>query len=126
MIPSSKIDIEAIKKLEVADEKEILQNIPELLEWLQDCNWPVFERVCNRLSSLDEKIEKEVLDVLNGGDVIWKANLVGHLLPKLRIEAQMKYISVLTNLLKNASSEAYEEGLVNYIEMQLSNIAKNT
>jgi len=126
MLPTDKHDLDSVSALRDAADSEVLKNTAELLQWLEDCNWPVFEGVTERLSSLGEELYGDISDLLRCDDTILKANIVGHLIPKFDIDAQLLYADLLKDMLVNPSSADFEEGLVDFIEMQLSNVAKNT
>jgi hypothetical protein len=120
MIPSSKYDLEAVDALQKASDEEALKDADTLLEWLQDCNWPVFEGITGKLSLYGFELYEPIENILLGTDAIWKANIVGHLIPKFSCESQLIYNELLKNLLNNPSSSDFEEGLVDFIEEQLS------
>jgi hypothetical protein len=120
MIPSSKYDLEAVDALQKASDEEALKDADTLLEWLQDCNWPVFEGITGKLSLYAFELYEPIENILLGTDAIWKANIVGHLIPKFSCESQLIYNELLKNLLNNPSSSDFEEGLVDFIEEQLS------
>lgn len=126
MIPSSKFDLETVAELQKASDNEVLQNADVLLEWLKDCNWPVFDGVVEKLSLYGFELRESIENILLGNDSIWKANIVGHLIPKFSCESQLSYTKVLTKLLQNPSSSDCEEGLIDYIEIQLSPNVKCT
>jgi hypothetical protein len=126
MIPTSKYDLEAVDALKNASAEEVLRNADKLLEWLQDCNWPVFEGVISKLSRYGFELYEPIARILLGTDSIWKANIVGYLIPKFSGESQLRYNELLTRLIKNPSSSDFEEGLIDFIEVQLSRNAKIT
>ena len=126
MIPQNKFDKNAISDLRHASDEDVLKNVDELLEWLKDCNWPVFDGVVCRLSSLGSKISTPLTKILLGSDSIWKANIIGHLIPKFTQESQAIYTQVLTELLSNPSENDFEEGVVDFIEIQLARNEKST
>jgi len=123
MIPENKHDIDALEK---ASDQEVLENALELLEWMQDCNWPVFSCVVDRLSSLGGELERDICQILKGSDAILKANIIGHLIPKFEVKYQVLYSEQLKELLKSPTDGDYEEGVVDFIEIQLSNVEPNT
>lgn len=49
IIPRTKDDDEAIDNLKSCSFNEIREYIPQLLEWLQDVNWPVSAPIFNYL-----------------------------------------------------------------------------
>ena len=126
MIPSDKFDKEAIKRLGVALDHEVLENAKELLSWLQDCNWPVFPGIVERLSALGEDLFTPVSEILAGQDSIWKENIIGHLIPKFSERAQRLYSDQLNEILQNPTGSDFQEGVVDFIEIQLSNVKKHT
>ncbi|AJQ94764.1 DUF5071 domain-containing protein [Gynuella sunshinyii] len=80
IIPNSKSDDEACENLSRVTDAEIIPYIYELLEWLQDINWPVAQHVAERLSKLGLELVEPILVVLNGTDEVWKYWIVSHLL----------------------------------------------
>ncbi|MEC3908455.1 DUF5071 domain-containing protein [Tamlana sp. 2201CG12-4] len=72
LIPSDKFDIERAEKLKEFSFEKIKPIVPDLLEWIQDMNWPVAKVVADYLISISDKIEPEIMDILNGEDDIWK------------------------------------------------------
>ena len=83
IVPLNKHDFETCDLLDTALDNVVSRKIPELLEWLQDMNWPVFERVADRLSKLDEQLVEPISEILNGNDEIWKYCLISGLFPRL-------------------------------------------
>ena len=126
MIPSSKHDLSAVDILNRASDEEVLKVADELLAWLQDCNWPVFEGITGRLSHYGFELYESIESILLGTDTIWKANIVGHLIPKFSSESQQRYDELLKDLLKKPSNSDFEEGLIDFIEVQLSRNEKIT
>ncbi|MFB9216524.1 DUF5071 domain-containing protein [Vibrio sinaloensis] len=122
MIPKDKYDLDAITMLVMASDDYILENSFDLLNWLQDCNWPVFEGVVKRLSSLGDLLQKDVECILDGDDCILKANIVGYLIPSFEHDHQKLYEKQLRELLETPSNEDFQEGLVDYIEILLARI----
>jgi len=72
LIPKNKFDEETAKKLKDHSYEELKQIIPQLLEWIQDMNWPVASIVADYLISISKKIQKEILDIITGSDIMWK------------------------------------------------------
>lgn len=72
LIPKDKFDFETIEKLKSYSFEEIKSIVPELLEWLQDMNWPISKSVAEYLIPHTEKISSEVLKILQSQDQVWK------------------------------------------------------
>jgi hypothetical protein len=72
LIPKHKSDIETAEKLKACSYEEIKPIIPDLLECLQDCNWPVSRPVANYLVTISEHLTGDIVKILQGNDDIWK------------------------------------------------------
>jgi hypothetical protein len=72
LIPKDKHDIQRAENLKNYSYSELKPIIPELLEWLQDLNWPVAKPVSEYLKCITENISLEILDVLRTNDAVWK------------------------------------------------------
>ena len=83
IIPSDKFDIEACKSLSVASDEEVVPYISELLECLQDFNWPIATPVSDRLSVLGKELVNPIKEILKSTDEIWKYWIVSRFLYKV-------------------------------------------
>lgn len=72
LLPKDKFDLETVENLKNFSFEEIQPIVPELLEWLQDCNWPVSKPILNFLLPFTDKISFNILEILKGSDEIWK------------------------------------------------------
>lgn len=71
-IPSIKSDTDAVLKLKNYSVEEIKDDVPFLMEWLQDMNWPVAIDIRNYFSNHINKIDDEIIAVLQTTDEVWK------------------------------------------------------
>lgn len=72
LLPKDKFDIQAIENLKNFTFEEIQSIVPDLLEWLQDMNWPVSKPVAAILIPFTEQISPEIVKILKGNDEMWK------------------------------------------------------
>ncbi|HLP21481.1 MAG TPA: DUF5071 domain-containing protein [Chitinophagales bacterium] len=72
LIPKHKHDTLTAEKLKDYSYAEIKPIIPDLLEWIQDMNWPVARPVAAYLETLTEYISEDILEILKGDDEVWK------------------------------------------------------
>lgn len=72
LIPKNKFDESGIEELKKLSFEQIAPIIPELLEWLQDMNWPVASSVADILSPFTDKIIPEIMTILKTNDNMWK------------------------------------------------------
>jgi hypothetical protein len=55
----------------------------ELVEWLQDCNWPVAHVLSPFLASIGKPLVSHIRNVLQTNDGAWKYWVIARLLPSL-------------------------------------------
>jgi hypothetical protein len=72
LIPKDKFDFETVDKIKNYSFEEIEPIIPDLLEWLQDMNWPISRPIAELLIPFSEKISSEILKILQSEDQVWK------------------------------------------------------
>lgn len=72
LVPKDKFDIHFIENLKGKKINEIQNIVPQLLEWLQDGNWPVSRYVTDYLLPHVNEIQKDIISILKGEDEIWK------------------------------------------------------
>lgn len=73
-LPLNKSDLNFVGELYKIDNIDtIKEDIPILMEWLQDYNWPPADLICEYLLKFPLiKYKKEILEILNGNDNVWK------------------------------------------------------
>lgn len=54
MIPKDKHDIAAVEKLGTMEVESVIPLLPQLLEWVQDMNWPIAEPMVELLLGDDD------------------------------------------------------------------------
>ena len=111
LIPKDKGDIETAEKLKNYSYEDLKEIIPDLLEWLQDLNWPVAKPVSECLESINDKITTELLSILKShDDEIWKYSIVTIFGPITKSPIIQKEIMRIANLpTKNEINEEVSE-----------------
>jgi len=71
-VPKDKFDVEAIERAHSVGFPDLNPLIPELLEFVQDANWPVAVPSSTLLSLAGPEIVPFVRDVLRSDDGMWK------------------------------------------------------
>lgn len=75
--PSNKFDIEVINHLQLRKSDELIPLLPELLEWIQDMNWPVALPIVHLLSKQKtENLIPDFISILDSQNSIWKYNVL--------------------------------------------------
>ncbi|WP_082498293.1 DUF5071 domain-containing protein [Chryseobacterium sp. Leaf180] len=72
LVPKEKDDDRHIVKLKKLSFEEIQPIIPDLLEWLQDINWPIASDVADVLEPFADKLTPYLMEVLISNDGMWK------------------------------------------------------
>ncbi len=85
-IPQSKDDFESIERLRQLEAQQIRLLIPELLEWLQDANWPIYAEVKSILIPQQMNLVEPLRAILRSKDSSWKYFVVSDFLPCLHDE----------------------------------------
>lgn len=83
LVPKDKFDDFNIGRLKQLTDKEIEPILPALLEWIQDCNWPIAKEVLPVLALHQSALVPFILSVLSpeGKDDIWKYWIITCLMP---------------------------------------------
>ncbi|WP_145151183.1 DUF5071 domain-containing protein [Paenibacillus xylanexedens] len=84
-LPRDKFDYKAVRKLSKFSDVELKVIIPELLEWLQDGNWPISKPVEDLLLRLGEDLIPHIKDVLQTQDPQWEYFILVGLIDRLPI-----------------------------------------
>ena len=85
IIPAYKDDQDALSALANADEAQIMVAADELLEWLQDGNWPVSLPIGEVLAQYVDQLAPKLVSILQGYDSAWKYWCIRFLLMNLEL-----------------------------------------
>jgi hypothetical protein len=77
LVPKHKSDWERAEAIVRLGYPAVVPILPQLLEWIQDYNWPVAHVLFPFLASIGEPLAPYVRDVLATNDTIWKAWIMG-------------------------------------------------
>lgn len=72
LLPKDKFDFQATEILKELSFEEIQAIVPNLLEWLQDGNWPISKSVAAVLIPFTDQIATEIVKILKSNDETWK------------------------------------------------------
>ena len=82
LLPRHKSDVERAKTLANLGYPAVAPILPELVEWLQDMNWPVAPVVLSILIPIGIPLVPLIRDVLEADDEIWKYWVLTVLIPQ--------------------------------------------
>lgn len=86
LVPKNKHDVSNIDKLYNLSNEEIKPIIYDLLEWVQDYNWPVAQELVPVLKERENIIFPYIIDILRGDDFMWKYWIMDLLIPGFTFE----------------------------------------
>lgn len=74
LVPKNKFDDSNVDKLNDLSSEEIIQIIPDLLEWIQDINWPIASSIIPILLKHQDIIVQNLIQILQPEqkDDVWK------------------------------------------------------
>ncbi|MGE7951191.1 DUF5071 domain-containing protein [Lysinibacillus xylanilyticus] len=98
LLPRHKFDNDSVEMIKKMDRDKILPLLPNLLEWIQDMNWPVAPCVLGLLLTFPEEIVPHVQDVLSSDDDNWKWFILHFLVIKLPVESRVQFSEYLTRV----------------------------
>jgi len=85
-IPQNTHDLLAVKRLKDLPFEVVREDIPKLLEWLQDAHWEVAEGIADYLVSHVNDITQELLVIFNTADGMRKYCVISILIPRSSID----------------------------------------
>ncbi|MCL6661305.1 DUF5071 domain-containing protein [Paenibacillus amylolyticus] len=119
-LPRDKSDFEAVSKLNEFSNEELKGIIPELMEWLQDGNWPISKPVEDLLLRLGEDLIPHVKDVLQTQDPQWEYFILVGLIDRLPIShlsmLQTDLVRILESPTPSEILEDLDEVIVELLE----------
>jgi uncharacterized protein DUF5071 len=72
LIPRTKTDYERVQAVKEAGYPAVEPILPELLEWMQDYNWPVAQGLQPLLASIGEPLAPHIRPIFKTDDALWK------------------------------------------------------
>ncbi len=105
IIPNHKSDFTTCENLLVASDSEVIDNIDELLCWLQDINWPVYPLVKQRLLKIGIEIVDPIKRILQSDDGGWKYWIVSDFLHSFNKELMMLLYTDLKKLAEHPTDD---------------------
>lgn len=90
LLPKNKFDDKNLNIIRKLPDTQIKLVIYELLEWIQDYNWPIANQVLQILVQRQELVFPYISDILKGNDVMWKYWILELLIPSLERDYQFE------------------------------------
>ena len=82
LLPKDKFDTASLERLMSLSDEQINEIIPDLLEWIQDMNWPVAPCIITVLAKHRKATERHLIALLKPEqeDAEWKLHIIASLL----------------------------------------------
>ncbi|MEK4628042.1 MAG: DUF5071 domain-containing protein [Solibacillus sp.] len=109
MIPRDKFDVGAIEKLKQVHPEEVVLLLPQLLEWLQDFNWPVAEPMLEVLLQYPTELTPHIEQVLVGDDDMWIFWCLTKIVPVLPFYSKMVLADSVQKLAEQEKTQWNED-----------------
>ena len=77
LVPKDKLDLATARTAVDVGYPGVAPILPDLLQWLQDCNWPVAQVLAPFLASIGDPLVPHVANVMNSDDYVWKYWMIG-------------------------------------------------
>ena len=107
-VPIDKGDNEAVITLRNYLFQEVQYAAANLLEWLQDGNWPVAHGIADYLRPHINEITDEIITILQGDDSMWKYWVLGGLISKNAIPINKALYKAIHELAVNPNPDDVE------------------
>ncbi|MDM5246000.1 DUF5071 domain-containing protein [Lysinibacillus sp. G4S2] len=111
LLPRHKFDNDRVAMIKKMDRDKILPLLPNLLEWIQDMNWPVAPSVLELLLTFPEDIVPHVQGVLSSNDDSWKWFILKFLVIELPVESRVQFREYLTRVAETPTHNELAEEL---------------
>lgn len=111
LLPRDKCDIDHVHAIVALGYPAVAPVLPDLLEWLRDCNWPVSFPIADFLATLPEQMAPLIWDVLRGDDDIWKYWCIARLISAMPTQIAEQFRAELTRLVERPTTAERGEEL---------------
>ena len=79
LVPIDKFDLARAEAAVAAGYPAVAPVLPQLLKWMQDCNWPVARVLAPFLATIGSPLLSHIRDVLATDDNVWKYWVLSYL-----------------------------------------------
>ncbi|MED4954716.1 DUF5071 domain-containing protein [Paenibacillus sp. FSL R5-0527] len=112
-LPKDKMDLEGVVHLKTLSSNELIPLIPDLIEWLQDINWPVASELSKLLMPMEGELIPHIKEIVNSNDSLWKYCILSNLVRNFTTMNKVRLKDELMRLSNNPSNEDIEEEIDN-------------
>jgi hypothetical protein len=122
LLPRDKHDVGNARSVVALGYPTVAPVLPDLLEWLKDCNWPVSHPIGDFLATLPEQMAPLIWKVLRSDDYIWKYWCIARLISSMSPDIAEQFRAELTRLAQEPTPKELTEVLNKVSQEALENI----
>jgi hypothetical protein len=111
LLPRHKSDVANAQAIVALGYPAVAPVLRDLLEWLQDCNWPISRPIGDFLATLPEQTAPLIWDVLRGNDDTWKYWCIVRLVSAMPVEIAEQFRGELARLAERPTAAERSEEL---------------
>jgi hypothetical protein len=120
-IPNNIHDVLAVERLKRLSFETVRNDVPKLLEWLQDTHWDVAEGIAEYLLPHVNEITQELIFILNTDDGMWKYFVICILIARSQEKLDPDLIKVLKRIAEHPSRIDAEDSVDEAAKMVIQN-----
>lgn len=110
-LPRNVYDVDQVGEIKNLDRETLVSLLPDLLEFIQDMNWPVAPGILEILLTFPKEIVPHVQDALTTNDDSWKWFILHFLVIELPLESRGHFKDYLTRVAENPTENELAEEL---------------
>ena len=111
IVPTNKGDIDAAERAVALGWPGVQSVISELLEWIQDCNWPVAHILAPFLASIGRPLAPYLRPIFEGDDEVWKYWVIDAVLANAPDELVQEFAPLLVRIADHPTPDERAEEL---------------
>ncbi|MFM9278195.1 DUF5071 domain-containing protein [Paenibacillus jiagnxiensis] len=105
ILPRDKHDFNSVEVLAHLEKSKVIPLLPELLEWLQDMNWPIAPAIVDLLLKYKVETIPHVKTIFSQHDSGWIYNILEHLIKRWDTEFVSSVFSSLRDLAQSTDND---------------------
>ena len=111
IIPKDKSDLDAIRSLDELTNSELQPFLSDLLEWVQDINWPVAAPIAKRLTICGDELVEPLRSILVSDDAVWKYWVLSSIILESSVSVREKLKDEIEQLAMSPTEIEKNEGV---------------
>jgi hypothetical protein len=111
LVPSSKFDLDSAERAVACGWPGVEPVLPQLLEWLQDYNWPVAHILAPFVARIGDPVAPYLRPIFDGDDLLWKYWIINAVLADAPLTVVEQFRPDLERLVGHPTPRELEEEL---------------